>query len=74
MDQAVGDFVVQARKTFQPGSGYKNLTLYLNYNKGDEGPEVWYSPAKLGRLSKLKKEWDPMERFSFNCPVPLHYP
>ena len=74
LDAAVDNFVVKARDTFQPTSGYKNLTMYVNYNHGDEGPEVWYSQAKLERLSALKRTWDPNELFSFYTPVPLNYP
>ena len=74
LDQVTQNFLVQSRKLFQPTSGYKNLTLYLNYANGDEGPEVWYSPAKLPRLAALKRKYDPTEQFSYNQPVPLHYP
>ena len=74
LDQIVDSFVVKARKTFQPTSGYDNLTMYINYGHGDEGPGVWYSPQKLGRLTRLKREWDPNQLFSWNNPLPLHWP
>ena len=73
LDDAVDQFVVKARDTFQPTSGYANLTMYNNYNHGDEGPEVWFSQGKLERLSALKKAWDPTEKFSYYLPIPLNY-
>jgi hypothetical protein len=70
-DKAVDDFITEGREIFQPSSGYQNLTLYLNYGKGDEGPAAWYSEANLGPLSNLKSAWGPQDQFHFNCPIPL---
>lgn len=58
----------------QVTSGFDDLAVYMNFAHGDEGPAVWYSPEKLENLTRLKREWDPKELFSFYQPVPLSYP
>ncbi|SLM38091.1 fad binding domain protein [Lasallia pustulata] len=74
LDNVVESFLITARNKFQQTSGYDNLTLYINYSHGDEGPGVWYSPRKLDRLTSLKRKWDPNQLFSWNSPLPLHWP
>ena len=74
LDNIVNTFLDEARNNFTKTSGYDNLTLYINYGHGDEGPEVLYSARKLERLTRLKREWDPHQQFSFNNPLPLHWP
>ncbi|KAL9074399.1 MAG: hypothetical protein Q9157_004402 [Trypethelium eluteriae] len=74
LDKAANDFWRNARAMVQATSGFDNLSVYVNFANGDEGPAVWYTPAKLHNLTRLKRRWDPMERFSFYQPVPLYYP
>ncbi|KAL9639040.1 MAG: hypothetical protein Q9164_001175 [Protoblastenia rupestris] len=74
LDKLVDSFLVDARNKFTKTSGYDNLTMYINYGHGDEGPGVLYSPRKLDRLTRLKREWDPDQQFSFNNPLPLRWP
>lgn len=71
LDQATYDFLVESRNTFAATSGYDHLALYHNFGHGDEGPEVWYTAEKLPRLTALKQEWDPEQRFSWYNPVPI---
>lgn len=74
LDEAVDSFLVDARKKFTVTSGYDNLTMYNNYGHGDESAATLYSSRKLGRLIRLKRKWDPKQQFSFNNPLPLHWP
>ncbi|KAL8991190.1 MAG: hypothetical protein Q9177_000338 [Variospora cf. flavescens] len=74
LDEAVDSFLVDARKKFTVTSGYDNLTMYNNYGHGDESAATLYSSRKLRRLIRLKREWDPKQQFSFNNPLPLHWP
>lgn len=55
-------------------SGYPDLTVFINYSRGDEKLEQIYGKDKLPRLAKLKKQWDPNHRFSFNTGLPTKYP
>jgi fumiquinazoline A oxidase len=59
------------RQKFQAASGFPNLQVYINYDHGDEGPEVWYGEQNLPRLVALKREWDPYNLFGAGNPVPL---
>ena len=74
LDKVVDAFLVDARSKFTQTSGYDNLTMYINYGHGDEGRETLYSARKLERLTRLKREWDPDQLFSFNNPLPLKWP
>jgi len=74
LDTKVDTFWKASMAKFQKTSGYDNLTIYVNYAHGDEGPEVWYGAQKLERLSRLKREWDPDQVFSWYQPIPLHWP
>jgi fumiquinazoline A oxidase len=73
LNNAANTYLKGARGTLQATSGFTNLSVYVNFAHGDEGPAVWYSPRKLENLTRLKQKWDPDERFSFYQPVPLYY-
>ena len=74
LDDVVNDFWTPARDDFAKVSGYDCLAVYVNYARGDEGPEAWYGATNLPRLAELKRKWDPNEQFSVNNPVPLRWP
>ncbi|PVH94013.1 FAD binding domain protein [Periconia macrospinosa] len=74
LNDAANKLFRNARSEIQATSGFDHLAVYVNFGHGDEGPAVWYSPEKLENLMRLKRKWDPQERFSFYQPVPLHYP
>ncbi|KAF7863837.1 hypothetical protein EAF04_006802 [Stromatinia cepivora] len=65
---------LELRKDFAATSGYPDLSVYVNYAHGDETLEQIYGAAKLPRLAKLKKTWDPDNLFAFNNPLPAKYP
>ena len=71
LENTVNAFSLATRNQIQPMSGYPDLAVYLGFAHGDEGPSVWYTPGKLGRLSALKRQWDPKGVFSFYNAVPL---
>lgn len=50
------------------------LSAYVNYAGGDEGPEAWYGyePWRMEKLKSLKRKWDPHQKFSYFAPIPLH--
>ncbi|ELR03672.1 hypothetical protein GMDG_06315 [Pseudogymnoascus destructans 20631-21] len=73
LNDAANHFFKDARAVMQETSGLDCLSIYVNFAHGDEGPEAWYSHRKLARLSRLKRKWDPSNRFGFYQPVPLHY-
>ena len=55
-------------------SGYPELSVILNYARGDEKIEQIYGKDKLPRLARLKRTWDPHNVFAYNHPLPLQYP
>ncbi|KAI0505864.1 hypothetical protein F5B22DRAFT_660898 [Xylaria bambusicola] len=56
-------------------SGYDEVSVFVNYARGDEGLESIYGRDKLPRLVELKKTWDPNNIFAYNnYPLPLEYP
>lgn len=71
LDDTVNDFMREARAAFQATSGFAELQAFVNYAHGDEGPEAWYTSAKLPKLTALKNEYDPLQLLSWNNPVPL---
>jgi hypothetical protein len=73
LDTVVDNFTKYSIDKLHKTSGFGDLTTYVNYAHGDEGPEVWYDVDNLGRLAALKRLWDPKERFSFYQPVPLYW-
>ncbi|KAH9992686.1 hypothetical protein F4779DRAFT_609111 [Xylariaceae sp. FL0662B] len=56
---SVSELLSLSRVTLQSTSGYPELSVYVNYAHGDEGPQSWYSSRKLDRRIALKKQWDP---------------
>ena len=72
LENTVDTFSKAGRAKLQATGGYPNLAVYLGFAHGDEGPNVWYTPRKLGRLSALKQQWDPYQLFSWYNAVPLH--
>ena len=71
LENTVNTFSQSVRSKLQPTSGYPSLAVYWGFAHGDEGPSVWYSPRKLGRLTSLKRQWDPKQLFSWYNAVPL---
>ncbi|KAK1248864.1 hypothetical protein MKX08_007084 [Trichoderma sp. CBMAI-0020] len=61
-------FMKNARNEFQETAGTSELSIYVNYAHGDEGPAVWYGD-NLPRLQQLKKKWDPHGRFNSYNPI-----
>ncbi|ROT38906.1 FAD-binding domain-containing protein [Sodiomyces alkalinus F11] len=55
-------------------SGFPELTVFVSYAHGDEKLEQIYGADKLPHLAALKKEWDPLEVFSYNNGIPTEYP
>ena len=74
LDGTVDTFMRAARTKFHKTGGFQDLSVHVNFAHGDEGPEVWYQARKLAKLTKLKREWDPDQIFSWFNPVPLHWP
>lgn len=68
--EAVNYFERSVRDRLAAVSGYPSLATYSNFARGTEGPESWYSAAKLPRLAALKAQWDPKGLFNFNKPIP----
>lgn len=72
LDAEVNDFSLAGRAQFQATSGLDQLSVYVNFAHGDEGPGAWYSERKLPGLTRLKQQWDHQQAFSWYFPVPLH--
>jgi fumiquinazoline A oxidase len=68
-DGLVNEFLSSSRAKLQATSGFSDLSVYVDYAHGDEGPRGWYSSRKLDRLSTLKEQWDPQGLFSWNNPI-----
>ncbi|KAF2665772.1 FAD-binding domain-containing protein [Microthyrium microscopicum] len=52
------------------GSGLGRLPAYVNYAYGDETVEQIYGDGwRMEKLRRLKKEYDPSERFNFYNPI-----
>ncbi len=65
---------LEIREDFVPYTGYPELSVFVNYARGDETLEQIYGRDKLPRLAALKKKWDPKGVFSFNNALPTKYP
>ncbi|KAL9623135.1 MAG: hypothetical protein Q9204_007978, partial [Flavoplaca sp. TL-2023a] len=72
-DEEVYQFSLLLRDQLVATSGFGKLKTYINYAFGDEGPEVWYGKENLPRLVRLKKRWDPLNKFGAGNPIPLDY-
>ncbi|KAG8158429.1 hypothetical protein KVR01_011551 [Diaporthe batatas] len=64
----------ELRADFSQTSGYPDLSVYVSYAHSDETIEQVYGRDKLPRLAALKKEWDPLNAFAYNNPLPTDYP
>lgn len=64
---------LELRETWAKNSGYPDLSVYINYARGDEKLEQRYGARKLPRLAALKKKWDPSEVFRFNNALLTNY-
>ena len=76
-DQAAeaGDLLArQLRDSWAATSGYPELSVYINYARGDETLRQRYGARKLPRLAALKKKWDPHNVFAYNNALPTEYP
>ncbi|MCJ1386710.1 hypothetical protein MMC17_009836 [Xylographa soralifera] len=74
LDGPVDAFMHKARTDFQATSGFERLSTYVYFAHGDEGVDAWWAPRKMANLTQLKRIWDPNQVFSWNSPIPLHYP
>lgn len=61
------------RQALVEGSGEGRLNAYVNYAFGDETlPEMYgHESWRLEKLSRLKKQYDPLGRFNFYAPIDL---
>jgi hypothetical protein len=69
-DDEVYAFSEPIRAELAAVSGFDNLTTYINYAFGDEGPNVWYGESNLPRLVATKQKWDPDYKFGPGNPIP----
>ena len=62
------------REALRQGSEFADKPIaYVNYARGDEGPEAWYGHDswRLEKLKTLKKVWDPENKFKGYGPIPM---
>ena len=64
----------ELRNSWASTSGYPELSVYINYARGDEKLSQLYGADKLPRLAALKRKWDPNNVFGFNNVLPTSYP
>ncbi|KAL5333401.1 FAD-binding domain-containing protein [Aspergillus crustosus] len=72
-DAIVDELWQSIRHSLSRTNGFGDLSVYVNFAHGDEGPVAWYSERKLERLSALKRKWDPNQLFSFYNAIPLDW-
>ncbi|KAI1355390.1 hypothetical protein F5Y01DRAFT_327100 [Xylaria sp. FL0043] len=65
------NFGENLRAILHAGSDREELHTYVNYAFGNEKPQNWYGYEqwRQGRLSALKKRYDPLSRFNFYGPI-----
>ncbi|KAJ8115368.1 hypothetical protein OPT61_g2962 [Boeremia exigua] len=70
LDAIAEDFNYRIREALVEGSG-SELVAYVNYARGDESLEAvyGYEPWRLEKLRRLKKEYDPFDRFNYYVPI-----
>jgi hypothetical protein len=72
---AVGDAIgSELRRDLVTTSGYGDLSVYVNYARGDETLPQIYGETQLPRLVSLKRKWDPTGVFVYNNAIPTKYP
>ncbi|KAL9130224.1 MAG: hypothetical protein Q9175_007076 [Cornicularia normoerica] len=64
----------ELRDSWASTSGYPELSVYINYARGDEQLPQRYGADKLPRLAGLKRKWDPDNVFAYNNALPTTYP
>ena len=64
----------ELRDSWASTSGYPELSVYINYARGDEQLPQRYGADKLPRLAALKRKWDPNNVFAYNNVLPTVYP
>ncbi|KJK77249.1 hypothetical protein H634G_06987 [Metarhizium anisopliae BRIP 53293] len=71
LDEEAGRLGNRLRDILHKKSGLCNVRAYVNYAYGNENPKVWYGSAKWRqeRLKELKKQYDPLGKFSFFGPI-----
>jgi hypothetical protein len=71
LDEVASKLGNQIRQILYEGSGEASLNTYVNYAYGDETPLAWYGNDawRQNRLHALKKNFDPMSKFSFYAPI-----
>ncbi|KAL5000330.1 hypothetical protein BDV10DRAFT_183398 [Aspergillus recurvatus] len=70
-DEEIEGFAGPVRDELWTESGFEQRRTYLGYGHGDEGARVWFGEENLGRLGRLKREWDPDRVFGAGNPVPV---
>ncbi|KAL6239740.1 hypothetical protein BDW75DRAFT_249770 [Aspergillus navahoensis] len=70
-DGEIEGFAGPVRDGLWAESGFGQRRTYLAYGHGDEGARVWFGEENLGRLVRLKREWDPDRVFGAGNPVPV---
>jgi hypothetical protein len=71
LDEVASKLGNQIRQILYEGSGETSLNTYVNYAYGDETQLAWYGNDawRQNRLHALKKNFDPMGKFSFYAPI-----
>lgn len=75
MDTPAREFGDAVRNIFQEGTGRPSdeVHAYVNYANGREkgGMSSWYGfdEERLSKLRRLKRQWDPLGRFSYYAPI-----
>ncbi|KAF2966064.1 hypothetical protein GQX73_g7514 [Xylaria multiplex] len=73
-DFGLEDYAIQwakeTRDLWNAGQPGRRPTTYLNYAMGDEPLEAMYGyDGQLGRLRRLKRRYDPHNRFQYHNPI-----
>ncbi|KAF2852097.1 FAD-binding domain-containing protein [Plenodomus tracheiphilus IPT5] len=74
VEAAANKVGVELRSEYAETSGYGDLSVYVNYARGDESLESIYGANKLPKLVSLKAEYDPNNVFRFYHDLPTSYP
>lgn len=71
LDDEAARFGEELRQILLKGSGETELRAYINYAHGDEKLEEIYGHDawRLEKLRRLKREYDPKNRFGFYAPI-----
>lgn len=70
LDEEASHYGKRIREVLVKASGQPH-NAYVNYAHGDESQEALYGyePWRLEKLRRLKKEYDPHDRFSYYAPI-----